>query len=201
MPNGSTRRGCTMKSYNEKKRICLGAGVVNYPMPVALIGTEKDGTANFMTAAWISMVSHTPPRLAITLGHHLTSINIKATGVFSVCFPSSGDMNDADYCGIVSGSKADKSNVFELFTGETGAPMIERFGLNIECRLDHIDANGMNETFVGDIVNIYADEAILSGGKVELSKLDPLLLSQLDRKYYTVGAVAGEAWGAGKERL
>jgi flavin reductase (DIM6/NTAB) family NADH-FMN oxidoreductase RutF len=102
----------------------LGTGIVNYPMPVALIGTRKDGKDNFMTAAWVSMVSHTPPRIAITLGKHLTSENIRETGVFSVCFPSVQDMVNTDYCGIVSGNKADKSEVFRTFTGETGAPMV-----------------------------------------------------------------------------
>lgn len=178
----------------------LGAGIVNYPMPIALIGTRRDGKDNFMTAAWVSMVSHTPPRIAVTLGKHLTRENIRETGVFSVCFPSARDMVDTDYCGIVSGTKADKSAVFRTFTGETGAPMVESCGLNVECRLHHSDANGMNETFVGDIVGIYADDAVLTDGKVDLAKLDPLILSQLDTRYYTLGAAAGRAWGAGRER-
>ena len=177
-----------------------GAGIVNYPMPVALIGTRKDGKDNFMTAAWVSMVSHTPPRIAVTLGRHLTSANIRETGVFSVCFPSARDIADTDYCGIVSGNKTDKSGVFRTFTGETGAPMAETCSLNVECRLHHIDANGMNETFVGDIVDIYADDSVLSDGKIDMVKLNPLILSQLDTRYYVLGAEAGKAWGIGRER-
>jgi flavin reductase (DIM6/NTAB) family NADH-FMN oxidoreductase RutF len=107
-------------------------------------------------------------------------------------------MVNTDYCGIVSGSKADKSEVFRTFTGETGAPMVETCGLNVECRLHHIDANGMNETFVGDIVGIYADDAVLTGGKVDFAKLDPLILSQLDTRYYALGAEAGKAWSVGR---
>jgi flavin reductase (DIM6/NTAB) family NADH-FMN oxidoreductase RutF len=178
----------------------LGTGIVNYPMPIALIGTRKDGKDNFMTAAWVSMVSHTPPRIAVTLGKHLTSENIRETGVFSVCFPSAQDMVNTDYCGLVSGNKADKSKVFRTFTGETGAPMVETCGLNVECRLHHIDANGMNETFVGEIVGIYADDSVLTSGKVDFAKLDPLILSQLDTRYYALGAEAGKAWSIGRKR-
>lgn len=178
----------------------IGTGIVNYPMPIGLIGTHRDGKDNFMTAAWISMVSHTPPRLAITLGKHLTSENIRETGVFSVCFPSRQDMVNTDYCGMVSGTKKDKSEVFSTFTGKTGAPMVESFGLNVECRLNHIDVNGMNETFVGDIVSIYVDDLVMTNGKVDFTKLDPLILSQLDLCYYTVGAEAGKAWNVGHEK-
>lgn len=178
----------------------IGIGIVNYPMPVGLIGTHKDGKDNFMTAAWISMVSHTPPRIAITLGRHLTSDNIRETGVFSVCFPSRLDMVNTDYCGMVSGTQKDKAEVFSTFTGETGAPMVENFGLNVECRLNHIDVNGMNETFVGDIAGINVDDSVMTDGKVDFAKLDPLILSQLDTRYYAVGVEAGKAWNIGRQR-
>lgn len=140
-----------------------------------------------------------PPRIAITLNNHQTREAIHETGVFSVCLPSTADMVAADYCGIVSGVNEDKSEVFHTFTGQTGAPMIESCKLNVECRLSHIDANGPHETLVGDIVGMYADESVLVDGKVDLGKLDPLLLSQLDRKYYRLGEAVGKAWGAGRQ--
>lgn len=179
----------------------LGSGIVNYPMPIALIGTNRNGKNNFMTAAWISMVSYNPPRIAVTLGKHLTSDVIHETKVFSVCFPPACRMTDTDYCGLVSGRAADKSEVFTVFYGETGAPMAEECGLNAECRLNHIDANGVNETFVGDIVGIYADESVLTEGKVDFTKLRPFVLSQLNTRYYTLGLTAGEAWSEGRKRI
>ena len=181
-------------------KISLGPGIVNYPMPVALVGTDMDGTANFMTAAWISMVSHTTPRIAISLGAHRTRSVIHEKGAFSVCFPSKKDVVDVDYCGIVTGAKTDKSAVFHTFTGITGAPMAQECGLCVECRLHHTDVNGSNETLVGDIAGVYADEGILTNGRVDLAKLEPLLLSQLDARYFTLGADAGKAWGCGMER-
>jgi flavin reductase (DIM6/NTAB) family NADH-FMN oxidoreductase RutF len=181
-------------------KVKLGAGIVNYPMPVALIGTCGGSRVNFMTCAWLSMASFAPPRIAISLGNHMTRNTIRETGVFSVCFPSKKDATDVDYCGLVSGAKADKSGVFHTFTGETGAPMAEECGLCVECRLNHIDVNGSNETLVGDIVGVYADESVLTGGKVDLKKLDPLILSQMDTRYFTLGQDAGKAWGIGRTR-
>lgn len=179
-------------------RIELKPGIVNYPMPVVLVGTSLAGSDDFMTVAWMSMVSHTPPRVAVSLGPHLTRDRIHETGAFSICVPSAKDLVDVDWCGIVSGAKVDKSKAFDVFRGHTGVPLIESCGLNVECRLDHVDANESNETFVGDVVAIYADEAVLTDGKVDLEKLDPLVLSQLDARYLTLGTVAGHAWRDGR---
>jgi flavin reductase (DIM6/NTAB) family NADH-FMN oxidoreductase RutF len=75
-------------------KVKLGAGIVNYPMPVALIGTCGGSRVNFMTCAWLSMASFAPPRIAISLGNHMTRNTIRETGVFSVCFPSKKDATD-----------------------------------------------------------------------------------------------------------
>lgn len=179
------------------KQLRLEPGIVNYPMPVALVGTAREGKDNYMAAAWLSMVSHTPPRIAVSLGPHLTRDIIRETGVFSLCFPSVQDEAVTDYCGVISGTKADKSALFSTFRGETGAPLVQTCALNAECRLNHIDINGLNETFVGDIVGLYADESVLTDGKVDLAKLRPLLLSQLDARYYALGPAAGRAWKDG----
>lgn len=182
------------------KQISLGAGIMNYPMPVALIGTVSNGKVNFMTAAWINMVSFQPPRIAVSLGNHLTSDRIRESGVFSVCIPSADQMIDADYCGMVSGRKTDKSDIFTVFTAETGAPMAEECALNAECRLIRMDDNGSDITYTGDVVGLYADRDVLTDGRVDLARLNPLILSQMDRKYYTLGKAAGSAWSAGRGR-
>ena len=58
-----------------------------------------------------------------------------------------------DYCGIVSGKKTDTSKLFDLFYGELeAAPMIRDCPLSVECRLNKIVENGLNEMFIGDII-------------------------------------------------
>jgi hypothetical protein len=49
-------------------------------------------------------------------------------------------------------------------------------------------------------VGIYADDSVLTGGKVDFAKLDPLILSQLDQRYCTLGSDVGKAWGIGLKR-
>ena len=95
-------------------------------MPVSLVGAHVDGKPNFLAVAWFTMVSYKPPRIAIALGKgHYTNPGIKENKTFSVCLPSEDMAEITDYCGIVSGNKTDKSEIFDLFYGELKtAPMI-----------------------------------------------------------------------------
>ncbi|MEI6852823.1 MAG: flavin reductase family protein [Bacteroidota bacterium] len=183
------------------KKINLGKGIVSYPMPVALVGAKVNGKANFLTVAWISMVGYNPPKIAISLGkRHFTNKGIKEHQAFSICFPSQHQIKITDLCGLISGEKEDKSKLFDVFYGESQeAPMINEFPLNVECKLDKIIDNGANETFIGDITGMYADEDVLTDGKVDFDKLDPILLTQTDSAYRSLGKKTGQAWKIGKE--
>lgn len=184
------------------KKINMGKGIVNYPMPVALAGTVVSGRVNFMTVAWLSMANYNPPKIAITLGnHHFSNRGIKENKAFSLCFPSQEHIELVDLCGLISGEKEDKSGLFEVFYGESGvAPMIGAFHLNVECTLDKIVANGSNETFIGEIQAIHADESILIDGQVDMARLNPIILSQTSTEYRAIGAVTGRAWQIGRRR-
>ena len=182
-------------------KINLKPGIVNFPMPMTIIGAKVGGKPNYMPAAWVSMASYAPPKIAVTLGdHHYTNKGIKENGVFSVNFPSAENMKLVDYCGLVTGEKEDKSKVFSSFYGQSqNAPMVEDFKLCVECKLDKIVVNGRNETFIGDIVGIHADEDVLNDGKVDFDKLEPLILGQITLEYRSLGQKIGQAWKIGKE--
>jgi len=181
-------------------KINLKPGIVNFPMPMTIVGATVQDKVNFMPAAWVSMASYAPPKIAVTLGnHHYTNKGIKEHGVFTVNFPSVEHMEPVDYCGLVTGEKEDKSDVFPVFYGELDkAPMVENFKLNVECRLDKIVVNGRNETFIGDIVGIYAEDSVLTDDKVDLDKLAPLILGQVTLEYRAIGEKTGPAWKIGK---
>ena len=51
---------------------------------------------------------------------------------------------------------------------------------------------------IGKIVNVKADEAVLSEkGKVNPEKLHALMFDQFQNGYYATGAKVGKAWNAG----
>jgi flavin reductase (DIM6/NTAB) family NADH-FMN oxidoreductase RutF len=173
------------------------------PMPVVLVGTQVGGKANFMTVGWCARVNANPPMIACGIGnHHYTPKGIEETKTFSVNIPSSDLVEKTDYCGLVSGGKADKSAVFEVFYGslET-APMIRECPVTLECRLVRTVPLPTNTLFIGEIVGAYADGRVMKDGKPDFPSIDPLFLTMPDNRYWTLGKYAGDAWSTGKNLL
>jgi hypothetical protein len=48
-------------------------------------------------------------------------------------------------------------------------------------------------------VATYADEAVLTGGKVDLAKVKPLLFDMSSMKYWSLGPAVGNCWNVGKQ--
>ena len=190
-----------VKTEKEAKKIDLGAKVAPYPMPVVLVGANVKGKANFLAVAWFMTAGISPPKVAIALNKaHYTNQGIKENKTFSVCIPSENIVKATDYCGIVSGSKADKSGVFDVFYGKLKtAPMITECPVNLECSLDKVIDNGSHEMFIGDIVSTFTEEKYLTAGAVDPKKVNPFMLSLNDRIYYALGEQKGKAWEAGKD--
>jgi flavin reductase (DIM6/NTAB) family NADH-FMN oxidoreductase RutF len=105
-----------------------------------------------------------------------------------------------DYCGIVSGKKTDKSEIFDLFYGELKtAPMIKDCPLSMECKLVDIVDSSLNEIFIGEIIGTYTEERFLTDGKLDFKKMKPLILSQPDTAYWRLGEPVARAWNVGKK--
>jgi flavin reductase (DIM6/NTAB) family NADH-FMN oxidoreductase RutF len=186
--------------FNVKRT--LDAINVLYPTPTVLVGAMVDGKPNFITIAHIGIVNHARPYL-ISLSSakaHYTNAGIKENKAFSVNIPSENLVVETDYAGIVSGKKTDKSGLFEVFHGQVAnAPMIKECPLNMECRLYDIYDTPTHDLLIGEIVETYADESVLTDGKIDLAKLKPLLFDMSSIKYWSVGEVVADCWKIGKQ--
>ena len=182
------------------QKISAGQNVFIYPMPVTLLGTVVEGKPNFMALGWVSRVNANPPMIGCGVGkHHHTVKGILENSTFSVNIPTAAMVKDVDYCGIVSGKDTDKASRFHVFSGSLGnAPMIEECSLCMECRLTNVIENPTNTFYIGEIVASYTEEKYLSGGKPDIVKMNPLLLTMPDNRYWTVGEYKGDAWSIGK---
>ena len=59
---------------------------------------------------------------------------------------------------------------------------------------------GLHTQFVGEIVDVKADEEVLDGaGMPDILKVLPIIFSPGNREYYGVGASLGHAFAVGKE--
>jgi flavin reductase (DIM6/NTAB) family NADH-FMN oxidoreductase RutF len=172
-----------------------------YPMPMVLVGTVVNDKANFMAVGWVSRVNFNPPMVAVALGKmHYTNRGIQKNKAFSVNIPGMDLMEKVDYCGLVSGEKSDKSEVFDVFYGDlTNAPMIRECPVCMECRLVNAVDLPSNTLFIGEIINTYSEERYLTDGKPDIEKILPFTLTMPDNNYWKVGERAGKAWSMGRK--
>lgn len=126
---------------------------------------------------------------------------IQQNGTFSVNVPSQEMAVEADYCGIVSGARADKIAVcaFTVFYGQLeSAPMIEQCPLNMECKVVQLLTLGSHVLVVGEVIDTFVSEECVSGGRPDVSLVKPLVYSPGSSVYQELGEVLAPAFKAGK---
>ena len=184
----------------------LGAKTIVYPTPVLIVGTyDKDGKPNVMTAAWGGICCSVPPCLAVSLRKATHSYgSIVHRKAFTVSLPSERYVKEADYFGLVSGRDEDKfaaTGLTPVRSDLVDAPYIAEFPLVLECRLAHTIELGLHTQFVGEILDVKADEDVLdAAGLPDLEKLRPMLYATEVRSYHGFGRFLGKAFSIGKTR-
>ena len=181
----------------------LGPKTLVYPTPVFVVGTyDKAGRSNVMTAAWGGICCSKPPCVAVSLRKATaTHGNIVARQAFTISIPSEKYVKQADYLGLVSGRSVDKFAVASLTPVKSelvDAPYVQEFPLVLECRLAHTFELGLHTQFVGEILDVKAEEAVMEGGLVAIKKMNPLVFTPDTQSYYGIGGFVGKAFSVGK---
>ncbi len=179
-------------------KVTMGPRTLMYPMPAVLVGANVGGKPNYMAAAWCSIACMVPPMAAVALNHARHTLRgVEENKTFSINIPSARQAVEADYCGITTGTRADKSRVFGNFYGKLKtAPMAGECPVNLECKLFNTMDCGSHVLCVGEIVETYANKEVVTGGMPDIKKVDPLVYA--DAKYYRVGDFLTDAFSAGK---
>lgn len=178
----------------------FGAKPMCYPMPVYIIGTyNADGTPNAMNAAWGGIAD--TQLISICLADHRTTRNIFARKAFTVSMADAEHVVAADYVGIVSGDKVpDKLEKAGLTTEKSAfvdAPLIRELPMALECEFVSYDEN--SGLLIGRIVNVCAEEAIVTDGRIDLGKFHPITYDPSGHGYYALGEKVGNAFSDGKK--
>lgn len=177
----------------------LGAKLSLYPSLVVLAGAMVDGKPNFLTIAHVGISDMGSLSLSMNKSHY-TNAGIKANGTFSVNIPSESMVKVTDYCGISSGKRVDKSEIFKVFYGELKtAPMIEDCPVNMECALLQTVDFPNHDMFIGKVVQTYVSKECMTDKAIDFEKVKPLLFCMSDRSYHGIGKKIADAWSIGKE--
>lgn len=183
----------------------LGARPLLFPTPVLLVGTyDRDGTPNLMNAAWGGICSSQPPCIAVSLRKATYShAAIVERMAFTVGIPSEVLMKQADYVGIVSGRDVNKfaeAGLTLVKSNLVDAPYAAEVPFVLECSLLQTLEVGLHTQFIGEIVDVKADPAVLGDdGLPDILKLKPLVFDTAHRGYHGVGPFLGQAFSVGKK--
>ena len=156
---------------------------------------DKDHNPDVMMAAWAGQYDHN--KIVISLSKHKTTENLELTGAFTVSFADIRTVAESDYLGLVSGNQVPDKVARVGFTitpsPNVDAPIVNEYPLTLECKV----VSWADGILVGEVVNQSADESILTDGKVDLGKLNPIIFDPSFNVYRVVGDVVGKAFSDG----
>ena len=191
----------TQKPFLEvagRKNFGPAHALMTTPQPCVMIATwDENHTPDVMMAAWAGQYDYR--QIVVSMSKHKTTENLEKTGAFTVSFADIHTIAESDYFGLVSGGKVPDKVAKVGFTvtpsPNVDAPIINEYPLTLECKV----VSWADGILIGEVVNMSADERILTDGKVDLAKLQPIVFDAASMSYRSLGPIVGKAWSAGKK--
>lgn len=183
----------------------FGAKTLAFPAPVWCVGSyDKQAKPNVMTIAWGGICCSKPPAVTISLRKAThTYHNIVEKGAYTINIPSHKHAVAVDYFGMASGKREDKfkaSAMTAVRSELVDAPYIEEFPMILECKVIHTLEIGLHTQFVGEILDVKVDEAVLDqGGLPDMDKVAPFIYGTEIQRYFCIGEEIGKAFEIGKK--
>ena len=177
-------------------RVNYGAKPLMLPQPVLIIGTyDENGVPNAMNAAW--GITTDFKEITISLSDHKTTDNLKIKKAFTVSMATEDFIIACDYVGIESGRKVpdkfDKAGFHATKSEFVDAPLIDELPMALECRVKSFE----DGILIGEIVNVSADENVVTNGNVDPKKLKPITFDPCNNTYVALGDAVGNAFKDG----
>ncbi len=177
----------------------FGAKPILYPQPVFIIGSyDENGVADAMNAAWGGISESNEISICLS-AEHKTVKNILERKAFTVSMATADTVVPCDYVGLVSGNdvknKLEKAGFHTEKSEFVDAPVIIELPMAVECRFISYDEESCR--MVGEIVNVCADESVLTDGNIDPAKLRPITYDGMNHAYYVLGEKVGNAFKDG----
>ena len=179
-------------------RTNFGAKPIMLPQPVLIIATyDENGNPNAMNAAWGITTDY--QEITISLGEHKTTDNLAVRKAFTVSMATEDQMIACDYVGIASGrnvpDKFAKAGFHATKSEFVDAPLIDELPMALECTVKSFE----DGILIGNIVNVSADESVITDGRVDPKKLKPITFDPCNNTYVALGEVVGKAFSDGNK--
>ena len=195
----TVKKNTEQPNITEMNKKNIGSLLALYPKPMTVIGAEVEGKVNWLVVGHTGVIGH--DRILVSMSkQHYTNQGIRKSKKFSINLVSREMLPKADYVGSVSGASVDKSDVFAYHIGENGTPVIDASPLTMECNVvDTYKTDGF-DNFICAVVNTYAAPDVLdSNGKLDYTRLKPVLFEFPTYSYLATGEVIGKCLNLDKQ--
>jgi flavin reductase (DIM6/NTAB) family NADH-FMN oxidoreductase RutF len=174
-------------SYQDCYKLMVGSVV---PRPIALVSTlSKDGARNLAPFSYFTAVASKPPTVCFCPGRRHpggerkdTLANIEDTkefvvNVVTVAMAARMNLTAADYPPEVD--EFGVSGLTPVPGGKVAPFRVKESPIQLECALDRIvqigeSAAGGGALVIGEIVLFHVSDEVLTDGRIDVGKLDPL---------------------------
>ena len=178
----------------------IGNALALYPTPLVVVGAMVNGKPNWLLVGHLGIIGHDHVMVSLAAAHY-TNQGIKESKKLSINIVDEALLAKADHSGCVSGSKEDKSELFDFVLDEAGVPMIAQAPVTMVCSVEDIYETKGFESFICTVDATYAEEAVLNGeGKIDYHVLKPVLFEMPTYEYLRTGEVIGKCMSFGQEQ-
>ncbi len=177
-------------------RVNFGAKPIMLPQPVLIIATyDEHGVPNAMNAAW--GITTDFKEITISLGEHKTTDNLAVRKAFTVSMATEEYVVACDYVGIESARKVpdkfERAGFHAVKSEFVDAPLIDELPMALECRVKSFEKG----ILIGEIVNVSADESVMTEGHIDVKKLRPIAFDPANNAYLALGEKVADAFKVG----
>ncbi len=181
----------------------FGAKTLILPTPIWCVGSyDMKGSPNVMTITWGGLCCSKPPCVTVSLRKATyTYSSIMERQAYTISLPSEQYIKEADYFGIASGRNVDKfkeTGLTPVKSEHVDAPYVGEFPMILECKLIHHYEIGLHTQFIGEILDVKIDEAMVNDkGEPIIEKINPFVLNPGTSQYHSTGEFIGKAFEIG----
>lgn len=181
-------------------------GTMINPVPAALVSCGAEPQEyNLLTVGWTGTICSDPAMCYVSIRpERYSHAIVKRNMAFTINLTTRAMARATDWCGVRSGRDYDKWREMGLTPVKgvaVAAPYIEEAPMSIECRVSDIIKLGTHDMFIGQVMNVIADDRYIdpATGAFDFKRAD--LIAYCHGEYFTLGEMLGHfGWSVRKKK-
>lgn len=159
---------------------------------------------NVFTASWVGTICSDPAMAYVSIRPSRHSYEIvKRNMAFTLNLSTEELARATDWCGVRSGrdyNKFEEMNLTPVAGVKVAAPHIDEAPMSIECKVKQIVHLGSHDMFIGEVLNVLADDRYIDPATGEFDLKKAKLIAYSHGEYFRLGEQIGKfGWSVRKK--